>query len=153
MDWLRNASRLGGNGGCRVVFIDHHHVRINLLGQLHHAKAILPILITTISWLLMSSNLYKRVIGQGNLVWIPKGGGVRETDCIHCYHPTLLKPELLSLENYCICRVFGIFIPHVVKEFLTSIHYLLQVNKLFVMSGDNARCLGEFDFDLPEFAL
>ena len=66
--YFRGALFLGNDCGCQIIHVDHHHMRVYLLGQLCHAGAVLPLFITIIIVLLLGRGLNGRIIWQGFLI-------------------------------------------------------------------------------------
>lgn len=85
---LKGALFLGSNGGCRIILINHHHMRVYLLGQLRHTRTVLHHFITTIIGLFLDCGLYGPIIWQGYLICILERRGFGEIDSIHIGHPT-----------------------------------------------------------------
>lgn len=107
---------------------------INLLGQLYHAGAFLPLFIIFLIRLLLGWGQNEWIIGQGYLVGVPECRRLRKIDNIHSRHPTFLKTKPTSLEDNCTRRILNVNEPYVVECLLANFHGLLQVGKLLVTS-------------------
>ena len=72
------------------------------------------------------------------MVGVPERRRFRETNSIHCHHPTFQKTKPLSLEDNCTRRILNVSGPYVVECLLERFHGLLQVGKLLVTCQDYA---------------